>query len=184
MNEVWNPDELYHHGIKGQKWGVRRFENYDGKLTNAGKARYSLGGRNNALNDRNPNYTNQQRRRDQQVYSKGAVKRINRAMNEGDSVSTARSREAERINNTREIARTAGSVGRTVGKVAGAVGGYILADKLLRQYGGSAFNDPNMRMMASGAIASGAMSVSSQLGGAMGTSVVMLAGGYSPTKYR
>lgn len=33
-------DELYHHGIKGQKWGVRRFENYDGTLTPDGKARY------------------------------------------------------------------------------------------------------------------------------------------------
>lgn len=28
---------LEHHGIKGQKWGVRRFQNLDGTLTNAGK---------------------------------------------------------------------------------------------------------------------------------------------------
>lgn len=32
--------ELYHHGIKGQKWGVRRFQNEDGSLTPAGKKRY------------------------------------------------------------------------------------------------------------------------------------------------
>lgn len=32
--------ELYHHGIKGQKWGVRRFQNPDGTLTEAGKRRY------------------------------------------------------------------------------------------------------------------------------------------------
>ena len=32
--------ELYHHGIKGQKWGVRRFQNKDGSLTLAGKRRY------------------------------------------------------------------------------------------------------------------------------------------------
>ncbi len=32
--------ELYHHGIKGQKWGVRRFQNPDGTLTVAGRERY------------------------------------------------------------------------------------------------------------------------------------------------
>ncbi len=39
-------DELYHHGIKGQKWGQRRFQNEDGSLTAAGRDRYgvSIGG--------------------------------------------------------------------------------------------------------------------------------------------
>ena len=31
---------LYHHGIKGQKWGIRRYQNPDGTWTDAGKARY------------------------------------------------------------------------------------------------------------------------------------------------
>ena len=31
---------LAHHGIKGQKWGIRRFQNSDGTLTGAGKNRY------------------------------------------------------------------------------------------------------------------------------------------------
>lgn len=34
------PNELYHWGIKGQKWGVRRYQNSDGTLTEAGKKRY------------------------------------------------------------------------------------------------------------------------------------------------
>ena len=31
---------LVHHGIKGQKWGVRRYQNEDGSLTPEGKKRY------------------------------------------------------------------------------------------------------------------------------------------------
>lgn len=33
--------ELYHHGVKGQKWGVRRYQYADGSLTPAGRKRYA-----------------------------------------------------------------------------------------------------------------------------------------------
>lgn len=34
-----NINELQHHGIKGQRWGIRRYQNADGTLTPAGKKR-------------------------------------------------------------------------------------------------------------------------------------------------
>ena len=43
--ESWRQElyssELYHHGILGQKWVVRRYQNYDGSYTKKGLARYN-----------------------------------------------------------------------------------------------------------------------------------------------
>lgn len=40
-NYTSSSDELYHYGIKGQRWGVRRYQNPDGSLTPAGRKRIS-----------------------------------------------------------------------------------------------------------------------------------------------
>lgn len=40
----YSNEELCHYGIKGQKWGIRRYQNEDGSLTDAGKKKYSHAG--------------------------------------------------------------------------------------------------------------------------------------------
>ena len=41
LTDLISSDELRHHGIKGQKWGVRKYQNKDGSLTVEGKKRYA-----------------------------------------------------------------------------------------------------------------------------------------------
>lgn len=43
MRNDFESNYLAHHGILGQKWGVRRYQNPDGSLTEAGRARYGVG---------------------------------------------------------------------------------------------------------------------------------------------
>ena len=44
-----NTNYLCHHGIKGQKWGVRRYQNEDGSYTEEGKKRRSNSANKNTL---------------------------------------------------------------------------------------------------------------------------------------
>ena len=43
MRNDFESNYLMHHGILGQKWGVRRYQNDDGSLTEAGRKRYGVG---------------------------------------------------------------------------------------------------------------------------------------------
>lgn len=43
MRNDFGSGYLMHHGILGQKWGIRRYQNEDGSLTEAGKKRYGVG---------------------------------------------------------------------------------------------------------------------------------------------
>lgn len=167
---------LEHHGVKGQRWGVRRYQNEDGTLTSLGKRKI-----------RNENYSDKQYNDDVNMYSRGAAKRINARMNEGMHVSRARSPEVDRIAATRRNAKTIGQVGKTVGGVAGALGGYYASNKIMQlasDRGLAAFNDPVVRILTYSAVTSGSAKVGSLLGKMGGESLTMLAGGYKPSKYR
>ena len=49
-------NELYHHGVRGQKWYVRRWQNEDGSLTPAGRIHYGYGTMKMYTNPGNPRF--------------------------------------------------------------------------------------------------------------------------------
>lgn len=97
-------DELYHHGIIGMKWGIRRYQNKDGSLTRAGKKRYS--------EDYNES---------RNIKRKGIKRMSNddlRKVNNRDSL------ERNYRNNNSKVKKTLGTVAvvtGTIGGVAGAI---------------------------------------------------------------
>lgn len=77
-----NSEDLRHHGIKGQKWGVRRFQNKDGSLTAKGKKRYN-----------DDEYDEERERLEQEVAARRGVKYVRK---------TKKEREAEDAENERQ----------------------------------------------------------------------------------
>ena len=74
----YHTDYIYHWGIKGQRWGIRRYQNEDGSLTPAGKKRYSP------------------TEEDERLYGKKGAQRIADSRNNGSTHKKARSKENRR----------------------------------------------------------------------------------------
>ncbi len=72
MNDYLELHALYHHGVKGQKWGIRRYQNEDGTFTDAGKARYKVNDSGNPTGSGIRKFKLDQRSiKGQQLYEKG-----------------------------------------------------------------------------------------------------------------
>lgn len=166
---------LAHYGVKGMKWGKRK---------------------------RNPNYSDQQVKRDKQVYGARGTKRINKNMNKGDQISTARAMEKtrrDRVMGRNKYARQAGKVaGAGIGVAAVNLGisaaakavnsqvGASVVNKLFGQATGNLINvsinvanqSPIVRAVAS----AGAAKVGTMLAGDAAVAVNMRAAGYDPSR--
>ena len=164
-------NELYHHGIKGQKWGIRRFQNPDGSLTEEGRERYSVS----------------QENRDRRVYGRSGARRIkNDVLKNGYSISEARSSEADRINRARKVAVIGGQIGSTVGTIGGGLAGFLGGDKAVKILATKVpeLNNPDMNRISKFAISAGAASAGKTIGRYGGQSIAMVLYGYSPDKFR
>lgn len=109
-----NQYELYHYGVKGMKWGVRK--------------------KRDSKNAHNKNYTDKQRKTDRAFYGEKGEKRINRKLNEGYGLRGARHFEAERRQRAEKRKKKLKKAGKAIKGTAAAVGSAWLTDQLF--YGG------------------------------------------------
>ena len=170
-------DSLEHHGVKGMKWGVRK---------------------DRGRNRQNPNYSSNQRKRDTAVYGKRGAKRINRNMNKGDQVSTARASEKTRRDRVMSKNKYYRQGGKMVGAGAAAIGTHIglgqaqkalftrrgarMVNKLVGPGGAAMLNvalsNPAVRVTAS----VGAAKMASMFAGDITVGARMRAHGYDPNR--
>lgn len=97
--------ELYHYGILGQKWGVRRFQNKDGTRTAAGKRRERAARNAESMSDEE---------------LRSAVNRLQNEQNyRRIMASRKKSNAADNIRNATNVVRTAGSAVEIVNAISG-----------------------------------------------------------------
>lgn len=177
MSLITYDDYLAHFGVKGMRWGVRKAS----ESKNA-----------------NPNYTVKQRRRDAQVYGMRGQRRINKAMNKGDSLSIARGDEKTR----RDRVLNSNKYVRQGGKVAGAIGGVVAANVGMTAVAKATFSGPAAKLVNTTlgqngatalrvamqnpavrlAVSAGAAKVGTMMAGDIAVNTRMRAHGYNPNR--
>lgn len=117
-------NELKHHGIKGQKWGLRRYQNEDGSLTEAGKSRY--------FEDLGATYRKDFAKRDAEItnskkYSRDEKRRL-RAINKKAYIKNVAETSYNDISRGSKRVKTLSKVGTLAG-LGALLGGRILLAK-------------------------------------------------------
>lgn len=120
---------LSHHGIKGQRWGVRRYQNADGSLTSEGKAR--LGNYKEKENQKiSKKYDKKISKLDQKIKVKRTEgKSIDRAIKKRGWYATRRAIEKSAVKNMsyKDMVKEKRAVGRNaVSSVLFTIGGFTV----------------------------------------------------------
>lgn len=158
-------DELYHYGVKGMKWGVRRYQNADGTYNSAGRSRYGIG--------------------DGKTYTK-----IGRISKSGGSVKPARKKKISKSSNKKSdsrVKKAARVLGREVAKpalkkaaIGAGIAGAALAGRVAMSRSPKLANtylkviNNKYVSKATNAVAAGKRLASTPVGRAVGTGVAVV----------
>ena len=95
---------LYHHGVKGMKWGVRRYQNADGSLNAAGKKHYQKKADRSAARSRAyASVSNKYNRFGTRIFSDSYRTKANRARIKSEYMSAKASGDSDRIKQAKNI---------------------------------------------------------------------------------
>lgn len=108
-------NELTHYGVKGMKWGIRR--------------------QRKSTNDKNPNYTEKQRKNDRAFYGSKGERRINRNLNKGYGLKGARHIEVEKRDKKVARKKAKQKAVKAASKAIATIGSLYLTDQFF--YGGA-----------------------------------------------
>lgn len=107
-NTIYEGGALMHHGIIGQKWGVRRFQNPDGSLTQEGIERYynpdgTLNRKGRKELSKNKEWQNYQRQRIQNMYNDDVVYDKKKQSEMMNTAKTTRNYDVTFLKNTQDM---------------------------------------------------------------------------------
>ena len=133
----YEKDYLAHHGIVGQKWGIRRFQNADGTLTEKGKKRRNLANESERRRNRPPESKSWKSNEASYLTDEELRRRNSRLQQERQYSQLTESKG-------KKFARSAGNLAKSTGKWIGSTTNKIFVASLIGVLGGvmaSAYKD-------------------------------------------